>query len=107
MSLFGNLVSGAIGAGIAAIVTDFIDQHGGLQAIASKFEEQGMGATVQSWISNDRNEPISAGQMQQVLGTHLAPLADTLGMTSAELSEKMAEHLPQVIDRLTPNGTLP
>jgi len=81
---------------------------GGFGALVQAFEKQGLGDVVASWISTGRNLPISAEQLQSVLGNdQLASIARSSGFSPQEASGHLSELLPQVIDRLTPNGQAP
>lgn len=83
-------------------------QTGGLSGLMQRFEQQGLGAVLGSWISNGQNLPIDASQLQAVLGSDtLQRLAGPLGLDGAALSGQLAHWLPQIIDRLTPQGQMP
>jgi uncharacterized protein YidB (DUF937 family) len=93
---------------MVSIVNSIIEQHGGLQAVVSQLERQGLGATAQSWIGKGANQPISPTQVQQAFGIEkLQQLATQFGLSVPELSQKLAQVLPQAIDKLTPNGVVP
>jgi uncharacterized protein YidB (DUF937 family) len=67
-----------------------------------------MGDIVKSWVSTGQNLPISAEQIQSVLGNEqLQSLAAQAGLDTGQLSGQLAQLLPQVVDRLTPDGTVP
>src|SRR6185369_12162759 len=81
---------------------------GGFGGLVQAFEKQGLGEVVASWISTGRNLPVSAEQLQAVLGNdQLAAIARSSGFSPQEASGHLAELLPQVIDRLTPHGQAP
>jgi uncharacterized protein YidB (DUF937 family) len=108
MGLLDGVLGGLVGAGIASMVGGIIAQHGGVQGLVAQLEKQGLGATAQSWIGNGANQPISAAQVQQGFGIDkLQQLATQLGVSVPELSQKLAQVLPQAIDKLTPNGVIP
>lgn len=108
MGLFDGLLGGIVGAEMATVVNGIIEKHGGLGGIVSQFQQQGLGNTVKSWVSTGANDPITAEQMHKVLGSEtMTKFAAKVGMTPEELSAKLATALPQVIDKLTPTGTLP
>jgi len=108
MSILDGVMGGIVGAGVTHLVSGFIEQHGGLQAVISQFERQGLGATVKSWVGTGANLPISADQVHAVLGSEMMQkLAAKTGLPVADLAQKLAEVLPQTIDKMTPAGVVP
>jgi uncharacterized protein YidB (DUF937 family) len=78
--------------------------NGGLDGIVGQLQAGGLGEAVQSWISTGHNLPVSAEQLQSVLGSEqVAGLARSLGIDTSQI----ASALPGLIDKLTPNGQLP
>ena len=83
-------------------------QNAGLQGLIQSFQQGGLGDIVNSWVSKGQNLPISAEQLQSVLGgSALGNIASQLGMNPEEASGSLASMLPQLIDSLTPNGEVP
>jgi len=81
---------------------------GGLGGLVQAFQEKGLEGIISSWIGRGENQPISADQIQQVLGSDVMQnIAAKAGIPPEELSGKLAEFLPGVIDKLTPDGTIP
>ncbi len=81
---------------------------GGLGGLVRLFQEHGLGGIVSSWIGTGENQPISADQIQRVLGSDMVRgIAARAGIVPEEMSGKLAEFLPGIIDRLTPDGTVP
>lgn len=104
MGLFDGVMGGVVGA----LVTDVLQKHGGVQGVVQQFESQGLGPTVRSWVSTGPNQPISAEQLHQVLGSDLVQqLAAKAGLSVPELTQKLAHVLPQAVDRMTPEGVIP
>ncbi len=107
MGLWDGVVGGAVGAGVATVLNDFIRKQGGVRGVLSQFEKQGLGPTVRSWISTGENHPISADQIQRAVGyENLQKLGAQLGLTVDQAAAKLAEHLPAAINKLTPRGTV-
>lgn len=111
MSLLSNLVSGAVGAAVASAAKDYIAQQGGLQNVVAQFQQHGLGDIAQSWVGTGSNLPISAEQLTKVLGgagagSLITQFASKLGIPAETLSAQLAEHLPQVVDKMTPNGVV-
>jgi len=111
MGLFDSLagavlskVGGDKGA-MVRVAMDLFNQNGGLEGVIEKFKSGGLTEQAASWVSTGENLPISAEQISQVLGSDtVTEIAAKLGMDSGEISSKIAEYLPQVIDKMTPNG---
>ena len=81
---------------------------GGLSGLVDKFNQNGMGDIVGSWIGTGQNLPISADQIASAFGSGpLANIANQLGLDPAQVSGQLAQMLPGIIDQLTPNGALP
>ena len=81
---------------------------GGLQGLIQSFQEGGLGEIVNSWVSTGQNLPISAEQIQGMLGnSSLGNLVSQLGMNPEQASGSLATMLPQLIDSMTPNGQVP
>lgn len=83
-------------------------QTGGLAGLVQSFQNSGLGEIVKSWVSTGQNLPISADQIQSALGSGpLQNIANQLGLNTDQVSGQLAELLPQVVDKLTPDGTVP
>jgi uncharacterized protein YidB (DUF937 family) len=81
---------------------------GGLQGLIQKFEQGGLADVVSSWVGTGNNLPISADQLQSVLGPDtISSLASKLGLSGADVSQQLSQILPKVVDQLTPNGAVP
>jgi uncharacterized protein YidB (DUF937 family) len=81
---------------------------GGLAGLVQQFTQGGLGQVVQSWVGTGANLPVSADQLQAVLGNDtLAKLAQQVGLNPGDLAGHLSLVLPQVVDHLTPGGQLP
>jgi uncharacterized protein YidB (DUF937 family) len=81
--------------------------NGGLDGLVQQFRDKGLGDVVDSWIGPGGNHPITAEQVQQVIGQdRLNEIASKFGMSADDVSAKMAELLPSVVDKLTPGGAV-
>jgi uncharacterized protein YidB (DUF937 family) len=82
--------------------------QGGLSAIVAKLQQAGFGDQVKSWIGNGQNLPITAEQLQQVLGSDtVKQLAARFNIPVDQLAKVLAEQLPKAVDSASPNGSLP
>jgi len=105
-----SIASSAAGEGVMGAVAALLNdpQTDGLQGLVGAFEEQGLGNLIASWIGSGENLPISAAQLQSVLGSErIAGLAQQFGLSANDLSGQLANRLPELIDRLTPQGAIP
>jgi uncharacterized protein YidB (DUF937 family) len=108
MGLFDGVLGGIVGAEMVTVVNGLIEKHGGVQGIVSQLEQQGLGPTVQSWVGNGANQPISPQQVHQAFGADtIQQLAARTGLNPQELLQKLAQALPQAVDKLTPGGSVP
>lgn len=83
-------------------------QVGGLSGLIEKLSQGGLAEQVTSWVSKGENLPISAEQLQAVLGSSFVQdIAAKLGINTADVAGSLAGLLPQVIDKLTPDGEVP
>jgi len=81
---------------------------GGLGGMMDKFNQAGMGHVLNSWIGTGSNLPISGDQLSSVLGPDtLEKMAGQVGLDGAQLSDRLAQMLPDLVDKLTPHGTAP
>ncbi len=72
------------------------------------FQQKGLGDLVQSWVSTGANLPISAQQIMSVLGHgNIQQLASQSGLSTEDVGAQLAQHLPGLMDKLTPEGQLP
>jgi uncharacterized protein YidB (DUF937 family) len=82
--------------------------QGGLSAIVAKLQQAGFGDQVKSWIGNGQNIPITADELQQVLGREkVKELAARFNIPIDQLSKILAQQLPTAVDHASPNGSLP
>lgn len=81
---------------------------GGLGDLLGKFQQGGLGDVASSWVGKGENLPISAEQLQSVLGSDMvASIAAQLGMSQGDTASQLSQLLPEVVDRVTPNGQVP
>jgi uncharacterized protein YidB (DUF937 family) len=108
MGLFDGVLGGVVGAGMVSIVGDILEKHGGVQGVVSELERKGLGDTVRSWVGTGPNQSISPDQLHEALGAQtLQQIASRVNLSVPELVQKLAQVLPQAIDKLTPNGVIP
>ena len=90
---------------MASALGGLFNQNGGLQGLMAKFHEGGLGGVFSSWVGTGVNQAVSAEQIQKVLGSEqVAGLASKLGVDPQQASAMLAQHLPGIVDKLTPGG---
>jgi uncharacterized protein YidB (DUF937 family) len=109
-----GVLKGVLGQVEAAIIPAVLSEvlgngsQGGLSAIVAKLQQAGFGDQVKSWIGNGQNLPITAEQLQQVLGSDaVKQLAAKFNIPVDQLAKVLAQQLPIVVDHASPDGRLP
>ena len=81
---------------------------GGLSGLLQSFQEKGLGGLASSWVGTGQNLPISADQIQNVLGSdQVKELAAKAGISPDMASSALSQLLPTLVDKMTPNGQVP
>ena len=92
---------------LAKLAMELFQQYGGLPGILQALKNGGLTEQVDSWVGTGANQNVNAQQIGAALGSSvLAGLAGKLNMSTDELTNKIAEHLPDVVNQLTPNGAV-
>jgi uncharacterized protein YidB (DUF937 family) len=108
MGLFDGILGGVVGAGMATMVNEVIEKHGGVGGMVSELQSKGLGGAVQSWVGMGDNQPVSGEQVQGALGSNtINELAAKFGISPDLVASKLAEVLPQAVNHLTPHGVVP
>lgn len=90
------------------LIQALLQSQGGVEGLIAKFQQTDLSDLLKSWISEDKNEPISGSQITEVLGQDTIEIAaKEAGMENAEASDLLAEYLPKIVNAITPNGELP
>jgi uncharacterized protein YidB (DUF937 family) len=68
----------------------------------------GLGDKADSWVGTGKNEALTGEEVEQAIGSDKGDeLAQKAGVSHDEAKEGMAEALPEVVDKVTPQGALP
>lgn len=95
----GQLLDGLMG---------MIERNGGIPALLEKLKQSGLSDQVASWIGTGENQPVSGDQIKAALGdADVEQVARQAGIAPEHASTGLAQLLPQIIDQLTPNGSVP
>ena len=80
---------------------------GGLMGLLGNLRNNGQGAAVDSWMGNGANQPIAPEHLRSALGDdQVQQMSQQAGMPAESFLGTLAQHLPGVVDHLSPNGQL-
>lgn len=81
---------------------------GGVGGALEKLKNSSIGEQVQSWIGKGENKPVNADQVTQAIGKDkMEKIAQQTGTTPEQAAQTMADKLPGMVDKMTPDGRLP
>lgn len=116
MGLLDNII-GALGANAGGngrqadalqAILGMLGQGGGLGGLVSQLQQGGLGDVVNSWVSTGANQPVTGEQLGRVLNNDaVAGFARQMGVNPQDALGTLAQMLPQVVDKLTPDGRVP
>jgi len=73
-----------------------------------QFQQKGLGDTIDSWVNRGKNKDITSRQVSDALGSDVVDqLSRRTGLSRDEVISELAKMLPNVVDRMTPDGRLP
>ncbi|MBT2467139.1 DUF937 domain-containing protein [Streptomyces sp. ISL-66] len=102
-SLLGALMGGGGGAQAAGGAGN--NPLGGLMEMLTK---SGLADQAQSWVGKGDNQAVSGAQIAEALPNDtLAKVAEQAGVSQEAAADQIARELPQAVDKLTPEGSLP
>jgi uncharacterized protein YidB (DUF937 family) len=80
----------------------------GLGGLIKQFQQKGLGDTVDSWIATGKNKNVAPDQVSAALGGDVVDeLSRRTGLSRDQVVTELARMLPNMVDKLTPNGRLP
>jgi uncharacterized protein YidB (DUF937 family) len=103
----GGLMQGPLGGLLAGGAAGSV-LSGGLNDLVKQFQQSGQGDVAQSWVGTGPNKEISSNDLAKALGEdRIKTLMAQSGLSRDELIAGLSQQLPELIDKLTPNGRLP
>ena len=103
----GDVLKGGLGGLLAGGAAGSVIS-GGLGDLLKQLQQGGQGETANSWVSNGPNKQIAPGDLASALGAdQINSLMSQSGLSRDELLSGLSQHLPDVINHLTPDGRLP
>jgi uncharacterized protein YidB (DUF937 family) len=103
----GDVLKGGLGGLLAGGAAGSV-LSGGLGDLLKQFQQNGQGDTANSWVAPGPNKQIAPGDLAGALGAdQINSLMSQSGLSREELLSGLSQHLPEVINHLTPDGRLP
>jgi uncharacterized protein YidB (DUF937 family) len=96
---------------LQSLLSRFTGGQGGgmnLNGLMQQLQQGGLGDQVQSWVGTGNNEKISGDQITQALGPDaIDQAASAAGTSPDDAAKKLANVLPQLVDKVSPQGSMP
>jgi len=81
---------------------------GGLNDLLKQLQQSGLHEETNSWVGSGPNKTIAPNDLANALGAdQINALMEHTGLSRQELLEGLSQHLPRVVDQLTPEGQVP
>jgi uncharacterized protein YidB (DUF937 family) len=102
-----DLIPGGLGGLLGGAAAGSV-LSGGLGNLIKDLQQSGHGREAQSWVGTGPNAQIAPDDLANALGSDtLDSLSRQTGMRQDDLLAGLSQHLPDLVDQLTPKGRLP
>jgi len=92
----------------SALIQVIQNKFGGLGSFIQTLNQSGLGDLISSWIGTGHNKSISEGEVIRGFGKeNIHELSEKTGMPESDTVKKLSTTLPEIVDKLTPDGILP
>ena len=106
--LTGSGGGGSSGMGALLPVLGGLLASGGLSKIMGGLKANGLTSQADSWVGTGANEPVSGAEVEQAIGKEqIQQVAQQLGISESQAADVVAKALPEVVDKVSPEGKLP
>ena len=106
--ILGSLLGGLNNnqqSGLMSAVAGLVTKGGGIEGLMQKFGSHGLGDLVKGWVGTGPNPPATPQHIEQVLGSQqLDQMAAQTGVGRNDIAAQIAHLLPQMVDKVTPQG---
>ncbi len=104
----GDVLSQVLGGGAGQGQGQGAGGLGGLGALLDQLQRAGFGAEADSWVGTGQNRALPPDAMDRVFGRDgIAEIARRAGVSEQDASRGLAALMPEVVDRVTPEGRVP
>jgi len=119
LDIVGQVLGGQQGTGnnspgFANVLANLLSNQGqggggsGLGGLIDQFRSAGLGHVADSWVGSGPNQSVSPQQLQSVLGDQqVDAMSRQAGMPRQDFLSQLSQHLPRVVDGMTPAGQMP
>lgn len=91
----GGLLGGLLNSGSHPAHTE-------LGGLFNQLQQAGLGDALKSWLGTDRNQPLSATDINKIFDSNqLHDLASSAGMSEHEAAQHLSTVLPELVDELS------
>ncbi|TFZ02545.1 DUF937 domain-containing protein [Ramlibacter henchirensis] len=116
--ILGGALGGSMGGGLRGrnamlalllpLALQWIQRNGGIGNVLQRTRQRGYSNQASSWVGTGENEALPPQAVDEVFGRdEIARMSQQLGVGEQEVSEGLADILPEVVDKLSPEGQLP
>src|SRR6202034_4454710 len=103
----GDILKNGLGSLLAGGAAGSV-VSGGLNDLLKQFQQSGQGDAAKSWVADGPNQPVTSGHLAKALGAdQINTLMTHSGLSRDDLLAALSQHLPDVVNQLTPGGRLP
>jgi uncharacterized protein YidB (DUF937 family) len=103
----GGLIPGGLGGLLGGAAAGNV-LSGGLGNLIKDLQNNGQGQAAKSWVASGPNQEIAPESLEAAAGVDtLDMLAKQTGMNRDQLLAGLSQHLPDLVNHLTPDGRLP
>lgn len=89
-------------------VLELVQNSGGVHGLVEQLKSNGLGEQVSSWVGTGPNIKVDPSALTSALGPEkVQALASKAGVTLEQASSSLTALLPQIVDKLSPAGTIP
>ena len=102
--LFSEHLNGSVDQNkiISALTTLFSGENGDIDimGIVSKFQSNGIGSLVSSWMGDGENSPISVDQVIDIFGSEkISEFASNMDLDQGSATEGLSSMIPELINK--------
>jgi len=80
----------------------------GLSRLVDQFKSAGLGEKADSWVGTGDNQPLEPDEMEKAVGSdRIDQMSKKSGLSIDAVKKELASVIPNLVNKLTPDGKLP